>query len=355
VTWRSWIAIVALAASACSGTSRPPPRSRLTPKQIFEKSESAIVRIEAGHAKVGTGFAVEPSGIIATNLHVVAGESEVVVELLDGRKFPVKQVLAFDMTRDLALLDLGLAKPMPFLPLGDSDAVSPGDPVVAIGNPLGVLSYTVSDGLISSVRKLGDELTVLQISAPISQGSSGGPLFNQFGEVIGVTSAIIPSGQNINFAIPSNYVKSMVVRSEQLSMQEFASKTKEFAEREARDDGPRISRAVPTHELSIFSGCSPEQIADMALAIEQAIKVGAPLYNKGEIEACFRIYEGTAVKFERDSRCRGISTAFKDGLARAAKLDTYKEKAWAMRDTFDGLLNVAERWVQANGKRLPAP
>jgi Trypsin-like peptidase domain len=408
--------LLVCSAVACGG-SKPKgdtaPRTPLTPKDILAQSSPAIVRIEAGEG-TGTGFIVDQRGLVATNLHVIAGSEVVKVKLHDGNVYPATRIAGVDPGRDLALVKIDAPKPLPTLRLGDSSNLVAGEQVVAIGNPLGVLTYTVSNGLVSGVRvfcsneqvehrrknparyteltdkvkqlqqclrsRSGDqrascepyvlseseqkelldlqctqELTLLQTSAPISQGSSGGPLFNQFGEVIGVTSAIIPSGQNINFAIPSNYVKSMVVRSEQISMQEFASKTKEFAEREARDDGPKISRAVPTHELSIFSGCSPEQIADMALAIEQAIKVGAPLYNKGEIEACFRIYEGTAVKFERDSRCRGISTAFKDGLARAAKLDTYKEKAWAMRDTFDGLLHVAERWVQANGKSLPAP
>src|SRR5262249_31186183 len=80
------------------------------------------------------------------------------------------------------------------------------------------------------------ELTLLQISAPISQGSSGGPLFNQFGEVVGVTTAIITGGQNINLAIPSNYVKPMVTSPVQISMQEFATKTKELLERDGRDD-----------------------------------------------------------------------------------------------------------------------
>jgi hypothetical protein len=339
-SWRSLIAIIALAASACSGTSRPPPRSRLTPKQIFEKSESAIVRIEAGHEKVGTGFAVEPGGVIATNLHVVAGESEVTVELLDGRKLPVKQVLAFDMTRDLALLDLGLTKPMPYLRLGDSDAVSPGDPVVAIGNPLGVLSYTVSDGLISSVRKLGDELTVLQISAPISQGSSGGPLFNPYGEVVGVATAIFAGGQNLNFAVPSNYLKPMLDEKQPMTLAAFAKETS------GGEDDVKIHREIPVHDVAILDKCPEDQIVMAAEDIKDAISIGAPLYNKGDFDACFEIYRQTSEKIEKRTACDGIRQAFRDGLARAAKLESSKEKAWALRDTFDGMLDVMVRKVQ---------
>ena len=74
---------------------------------------------------------------------------------------------------------------------------------------------------------------------------------------------------------------------------------------------------------------------------------GAPLYNAGNTEACFRIYEGTATKWEHDSPCKGVSRAFGDGLLRAQALKSYKEKAWAMRDTFDGLTVVAEKWARA--------
>ncbi len=148
----------------------------------------------------------------------------------------------------------------------------------------------------------------------------------------------------------------MVASPSQITMADFARKTKELGAREGRegrDDGPRIQRLVPNHALAIFKGCQPDQIDAVVLAIGEAIEVGAPLYNKGEIEACFRIYEGTAVKFERDSKCVGIRAAFTDGLSRAKTLDTYKEKAWAMRDTFDGLLDVARRWDRAGRKTVP--
>jgi len=409
---RSFCLLLVCSAAACGAGAKggTGPRKQLSPKDIVAQSSPAIVRIEAGEG-TGTGFIVDERGLVATNLHVVAGNAVVKVKLHDGKIYPVMGVASVDPGRDLALLRIQPAQPLPALRLGDSNSMAAGDQVVAIGNPLGVFTYSVSSGLVSQVRvvcskdqvernrknlaryvelterlkklqqcvklrpadasgceplalspaeqqelselQCTQELTLLQISAPISQGSSGGPLFNLFGEVIGVTTAIITGGQNINLAIPSNYVKPMVARPEQISMQEFASKTRELLEREGSGDSPKIQRLVPDHALSIFQGCNPEQIAGMVLAIEQAIDIGAPLYNKGEIEACFRIYEGTAVKFERDSKCPGISAAFTDGLSRARTLDTYKEKAWAMRDTFDGLLNAARKWVRTNGKPLP--
>lgn len=413
---RSLVTLLVCTVSACGsqGTKvSTRPRAQLTPKDIAAQSTPAIVRIEAGEG-TGTGFIVDPRGLVATNLHVVAGNEVVKVKLHDGNVYPVMSVASVDPDRDLALLRISAPRPLPAVRLGDSSKMAAGDPVIAIGNQLGVFENSVSDGLVSQIlvqcskeqvernrqhqerfaellarfkqlqrcvrahagsaaaacgafalspaeqQELADlhctqELTVLQISAPISQGSSGGPLFNLFGEVVGVTTAIITGGQNLNLAIPSNYVRPMVESPAQLSMQEFASKTRELAAHERRDDGPRIQRLVPDHPLAIFQGCQADQIGEAVLAIEDAIEVGAPLYNKGEIEACFRIYEGTAVKFERDSKCPGIRAAFGDGLGRAKTLDTYKEKAWAMRDTFDGLLDVARRWERAGHKTAPAP
>jgi hypothetical protein len=334
--------VLAGTTASCGGPQRSAPRSRMTVKQIFEKSKPAIVIIEADAQRMGTGFAVDASGIIATNLHVVAGAKAITVRMFDGTAYEVKRVLGFDADRDLALLALDLKTPMPALRLGDSDLIEPGDPVVAIGNPLGVLSYTVSDGLISSVRELSAQLTVLQISAPISQGSSGGPLFNPYGEVIGVATAIFTGGQNLNFAVPSKYLAPMIAAPQQISMADFAVATNFSAE---GGDVPevKIERKVPIHDLAVLDGCSPQQLADVAKGISEAIELGAPLYNAGNIEACFKIYEGTAEHFKRDGGCEGVRQAFGDGLTRATSLATPNEKAWALRDTFDGMLDVMLR------------
>ena len=99
-----------------------------------------------------------------------------------------------DRQRDLVILRIQAQK-LPILALGDSNAIRPGDAVVAIGHPLG-LEDTVSNGLVSAIRKVDADMTVLQISAPIAPGSSGGPIFNDHGEVIGVATAIMLGGQN---------------------------------------------------------------------------------------------------------------------------------------------------------------
>ncbi len=329
--------------AACSSTVRPPKRTRLTTKELVKKSKPAIVRVlvksRAGGG-FGTGFVVSPDGRIATNMHVILGAEEAAVTLLDGSQLPVKRIVAYDADRDLVILDVDPGRPLPTLRLGNSDEVSAGDRVVAIGNPLGVLDYTVSDGLISSVRTVGAS-TVLQISAPISEGSSGGPLFNMYGEVIGVVRAFISQGQNLNFGIPSNYLQQLLKdNGEGWTVAAFAEK---FAPKR-----PTIKRDIPDHELSVLDGCGDDSLLVAVKGITEAIRLGAPLYNQGNHEACFRIYEGTAARLERELACKGLSKALDHGLKLAGTTEGFTRKAWVMRDTFDGILRVIERKASAS-------
>ena len=344
---------VLFGAAACADKAKPPKApQRLEPKEIVHRAKPAIVRVEDGDGRVGTGFVIDQAGTVATNLHVIIGATQIQVTTLDGSTLPVTSIVALDPEHDLALIDVDPPTPLPTVPLGDSDLVEAGDPVLAIGNPLGVLDYTVSDGLISSVRQMSPDVKVLQISAPISQGSSGGPLFNPFGEVIGVATALSTEGQNLNFAVPSNYVRALDKRRQPMTVEAFAALTRPRP-REIEANGVKITRDVPTHATTIFQGCKDDDIAAAIEAIGKAIENGAPLYNAGNHEACFRIYEGTSTKLERDSPCPGIRDAFGAGLLRVSTMGSYTEKAWGLRDTFDGLLDVAKRWAVARG--IPGP
>jgi len=353
---RSLPLLLVVLATSCGHSGRPNgPRTKMTAKDIVQQSTDAIVRIEAGDAKsgekIGTGFILDKGGLIATNLHVVAGSANITIKLHDGTPYQVLEIAGVDPGRDLALLRIKPKKDLQTLRLGDSEQMSAGDPIVAIGNPLGVFDYSVSAGLISQVRPVCDAkedrcppggLKLLQISAPISQGSSGGPLFNQFGEVVGVTTLIVAQGQSINFAVPGNYLKPIVAQPIVITMAKFAEETRDPGE-EAHSTGPAPQRMVPDHPVELLAGCSDKQVGDVINAISDAIDIGAPLYNRGDIEACFRIYEGTSSKLERDPPCAGVGKAFGDGLLRASTLATYKDKAWALRDTFDGLVKVAQK------------
>lgn len=351
---RSLMLVVAVA--ACGGKATAPPQhAQLTPRQIVDTSSPAIVRIEAGENKVGTGFIVNGGGLIATNLHVIEGESKIRVKLYkDATEYPVTTIAGVDRGHDLALIWIQPNKPLPVLHLGDVQP-SAGDRVYAIGNPLGVFDYSITDGLVSQVRKLTDDLTILQISAAISPGSSGGPLFNQYGEVVGVTTAIITQGQAINLAVPATYLRPMIKQPAAIAPDEFAKLTKDAEEGEkpphadTDEDTSAPPRHVPDLPVATWQGCKTDDIQGTVKDILEAIDIGAPAYNqmnaKG-FEECFRIYEGTALKLEREGACKGVRDAFGDGLQRAEAVKSYKDKAWALRDTFDGLLNAAGKWCE---------
>lgn len=154
----------------------------------------------------GTGVIVDSTGTVLTAAHVIAGATDVTVRLASGEELAVEGVLEVDARLDLAILRIagfGLRAAV----LGNSDSVQLGERLVAIGNPLG-LERTVSDGLLSSFR-LEDGVRRMQVSIPVSPGSSGGPVFNASGEVVAVIVSGILSvdAQNLNFALPINYAR----------------------------------------------------------------------------------------------------------------------------------------------------
>lgn len=158
---------------------------------------------------LGSGFLVA-DGVIATNHHVVEGAAGGYVKRVgESNKQDIRGIVADDVGRDLALLSVAAPGGKP-LPLGDSASVSVGDKVYAAGNPRG-LEGTFSEGIISGVRTVGSD-SVLQITAPISPGSSGGPVLDSEGRVVGVAAVTFTGGQNLNFAIPSAYVRALLSR-----------------------------------------------------------------------------------------------------------------------------------------------
>ena len=157
----------------------------------------------------GTGFLVSTDGRIVTNYHVIKGASSAIVKLPDGAFYDVDGVVAFDKTRDLAVIKAH-GQNFRVVTLGNSDRVQVGEEIVAIGSPLS-LESTVSNGIVSGIRTIKEEGgKFLQITAPISPGSSGGPLFNMAGEVVGVTTLYLKGGENLNFAVPINDAKPLL-------------------------------------------------------------------------------------------------------------------------------------------------
>ncbi len=180
------------------------PRN-LCPDKLYAKVSPAVVRAVARNhdfrvTGLGSGFVVRPNGVIVTNHHVVADAYFVDVQFPSGISYLVDAVIGLDLDADLALLRVDDTN-LPTLEMAEGLLPPIGTQVFAIGNPLG-LTNSLSEGVVSGHRTTNGGLSELQTTAAISAGSSGGPLLNSAGEVVGVTTQSLEGGQNLNFAVP---------------------------------------------------------------------------------------------------------------------------------------------------------
>jgi Flp pilus assembly protein TadD len=206
--------IVMLVAVGLVGPARADETERI--KALADAVQPSVVEIlgtiEAnGDTSYGTGFVVGEAGLVATNAHVVRGVGDVMVRTRRGALLASVEVLHVEERTDLAVLRVtGLESPP--LPLIDGPPPVVGTRVVAVGHPRGY-EFTVSDGIVSARRQLDDDgVELIQTTAPISPGSSGGPLVDLAGGVLGVCSLTLMEGQNINFAVPVAHLRRVVRR-----------------------------------------------------------------------------------------------------------------------------------------------
>src|SRR5215470_1841960 len=205
------------ATGACSG-SIPDVFAAASPAVVLITAQSINpYRLQNRVTQVlGSGFIIDKDGLIMTNSHVVYGMQSLTVTLDEGTRVAGRLVGA-DPIFDVAIVRI--PKPdkgtLPVLKLGESSRIREGDEVIAIGNPLG-LNQTVTRGIVSGLNRLLPDTPLsvqeplIQTDTPINLGNSGGPLLNLCGEVIGISSAIIPDAQNIGFAIPIDLAKALV-------------------------------------------------------------------------------------------------------------------------------------------------
>jgi len=172
-------------------------------------------RIEIGG---GSGFIVDPSGIILTNRHVIQDPNAQYIVILNTNEKFKAEVLARDLIHDIAILKIKGKKRFPYLKLGDSSKLQLGERVIAIGNTLGAFKNTVTSGIISGLSReitagdiFNEQTTrlrgLIQTDAAINPGNSGGPLLNMKGEVIGINAATVFFAENVGFALPINNAK----------------------------------------------------------------------------------------------------------------------------------------------------
>jgi S1-C subfamily serine protease len=188
---------------------------------VSSPSDSPFGTPEGGGVASGSGFVVDKDGTIITNAHVVDGAQDVKVRFEDDGDFVDAEVLGTDVSSDVAVLkvDPDEADMQP-LPLGDSGSVEVGDPLIAIGNPFGTYTRTVTTGIVSALQRRleapnGFQIdNVIQTDAAINPGNSGGPLLDSDGRVIGINSQIATGGSQgsvgIGFAVPINTVKKLL-------------------------------------------------------------------------------------------------------------------------------------------------
>jgi hypothetical protein len=185
--------------------------AELTTAEIAKNSLPSVVTIIALDENdqplgLGSGFFINRDGDVATNHHVLEGSSKAIIKTLQGDKGNVLEIIKADPELDLLVAKTSLKNTKP-LPLGDSDTVIVGEDIIAIGNSAGS-EGTVSKGITSGIGK-ADDYKFFQITAPISPGNSGGPVFNLSGKVIAVATAGHAEGQYLNFAVPINYIMEL--------------------------------------------------------------------------------------------------------------------------------------------------
>ncbi len=206
------------------------PGKELSASEVYNQNVNSTVGITTSintnyfgyhttAAASGSGFIITENGYIVTNYHVIEGASSVTVSTYSGESYPA-EIVGYDEENDIAVIKIDASGLTP-VTLGSSDGSSVGDYVCAIGNPLGELTFSLTQGVISaldrSVTVDGRSMNLIQTDCAINAGNSGGPLFNMYGEVIGITNAKLSSSSlseasidNIAFAIPIDDVKSMI-------------------------------------------------------------------------------------------------------------------------------------------------
>ena len=239
------------------------PPSEISVEKIFNEQVDSIVVIGALDKKenhLGTGFIVKEDGLIVTNAHLIVRAKKIIVKLRNKNTYQPADLVSYNQGKDIAILKINARNLKP-VKLGNSSKVQIGQRVVAIGNPLG-LESTISDGLISAWRTVKGGFKLLQISVPLSQGSSGGPLFNLKGEAIGVTTGSYLKGQNLNFAIPINDVKPFLTKSNLSQLRSLLGRREKIYTVRSNDTLYKLARRFNTtvEELMKLNGLSDPRL-----------------------------------------------------------------------------------------------
>jgi hypothetical protein len=205
----------------------PPPPQELTTAQIADRATPSVVVVENFNedgikAGQGSGYVFSDDGVVITNYHVIRGAKSLNIRVPGREPYTVDSVLGYEIDHDVAALQVSGGS-LPALSTETVEEPKVGDRVVAIGAPLG-LESTVSEGIVSALRDVG-AMHIIQTTASISPGSSGGPLLNQYGRVIGLTTSTVLNGQSLNFVVSAKHISELLSRKQPMSLEEMLSQT----------------------------------------------------------------------------------------------------------------------------------
>ncbi len=177
--------------------------TELTPTELYLTCASSVVEIRTeaeGGGATGSGFFCDKKGTVITNYHVIENYAAAKIYLINGEEYEVKAVKGYDIKKDIAVLETACTNSVP-LRFDTSGSIITGDKVYTIGSALGMTS-SLSEGIVSCAMRLIYDQSYIQTTAPISPGNSGGPLFDAYGNVIGINTMTFAGGQNVNLAVP---------------------------------------------------------------------------------------------------------------------------------------------------------
>jgi tetratricopeptide (TPR) repeat protein len=223
--FRLMVVASAIVIGACSTAPEPSQQIPWRLKDLVAPVQKSVVTVinydvNGEVSSIGSGFFISKSGVLLTNFHVLDGAYNAEIKTLDGKQYPVSTVLAKSQLIDLikVRIDIPGSQVTPVVLSRAAPAVA--DSVFVVGSPMG-LEQTVSEGIISAIRDMPAGGKILQLTAPISRGSSGGPVLNSDGEAIGVVTFQAAKGQNLNFAISIDVLEMLSDEASQLSIAEW--------------------------------------------------------------------------------------------------------------------------------------
>ncbi|MEZ6045665.1 MAG: transglutaminase family protein [Planctomycetaceae bacterium] len=202
---------------------QPEIETDLSTEELVTRSRESVVVVtfsgrDGSEQGIGSGFVLNSQGLIATNMHVIGEARPIFVQFANGQKYDVLEVVASDRKLDLAILKID-ADSLPALPVHYESDLRDGEPIIALGNPLG-LKHSVVKGVVSGQREV-EGRQMIQLAIPIEQGNSGGPVLNQQGEVIGLVTLKSLASSNLGFAVPSSDLKLLVDKPNPIPMSQW--------------------------------------------------------------------------------------------------------------------------------------